>query len=292
MAYDDEKVKGRAERYTLDYGYWMARFPVTNAQFERFVKDGGYATGRYWPEAEKAGAWRDDQIQGSFDAAPGTGPYDLGTPFGLPNHPVVGIIWYEALAYTRWLTERWQHLGFIRSDQEVALPSEPEWEKAARGGLEIMQPDTEHARPRPATSGLPTLEDVSNDRLAPNEQPERRYPWGRDPDANRANYADTGIGTTSAVGVFPGGASPYGCEEMSGNCWEWTRSLWGHYPYLDSLGDLNKKREALNASRRRVVRGGGFYNNARYVRCAYRSWNTPVPHSGYLGFRVVVRPSL
>ena len=57
-------------------------------------------------------------------------------------------------------------------------------------------------------AGCQTL-DVSKDQLLPNEQPERRYPWGRDPDPNRANCADTGIGATSAVGIFPGGASPH-----------------------------------------------------------------------------------
>lgn len=236
--------------------------------------------------------WRDGGIRGPFDDAPRTRPYDFGTPFGLPNHPVVGITWYEALAYTRWLTERWHALGFIGMEQEVALPSEPEWEKAARGGLEIFKPGSEHARPRPATSGLPAV-DVSKDQLAPNEQPERRYPWGRDPDANRANDADTGIGTTSALGIFPGGASPYGCEEMSGSCWEWTRSLWGRYPYPETVGDL-KKREALDAPRdiSRVLRGGGFHRNPRDARCACRRRLAPARHYRNIGFRVVVRPLL
>jgi formylglycine-generating enzyme required for sulfatase activity len=217
---------------------------------------------------------------------------DLGPPFGLANHPVVGITWYEALAYTRWLTERWCALGFIGADQGVALPSEPEWEKAARGGLEIVQSGSEHARPRPARSRLPTL-DVLKDPLAPNAQPERCYPWGPDPDPNRANYRDTGIGTTSAVGIFPGGASPYGCEEMSGNCWEWTRSLWGHYPYPESPGDL-KRREAIDASRgqARVLRGGGFDDDAWSVRCASRDRLDPDSRGRLVGFRVVVRPLL
>lgn len=205
----------------------------------------------------------------------------------------LGITWYEALAYTRWLTARWRG-KVIGPDQEVALPSEPEWEKAARGGLEIIQADSPHARLRPARSGLPAL-DVSKDRLAPNAQAERRYPWGPDPDPNRANYADTGIGATSAVGIFPHGASPYGCEEMSGNCLEWTRSLWGKdmwkpsfpYPYdpADGREEVHADREVL-----RVLRGGGFGVGAPHVRCAFRFRYSP-DHHGF-GFRVVVRPLL
>jgi formylglycine-generating enzyme required for sulfatase activity len=220
------------------------------------------------------------------------GPFDLGSPFMLQNHPVVGITWYEALAYTCWLTERWRALGFIGADQGVALPSEPEWEKAARGGLEIVQLDSQPARPRPARSGLPTL-NMSKDQLALNEQPQRRYPWGPYPDRNRANYVDTGIGMTSVVGIFHGGASPYGCEEMSGNCWEWTRSLSGDYPYPQRPGN-RKKREALNPSRyqSRILRGGGFNNHLEDVRCAYRRGGGPSYHGGDIGFRVVVRPLL
>ncbi len=119
LGFDDEKVseegKGKLHRYAVGYGYWMARFPVTNAQFERFVKDKGYgeARARYWAEAQGAGVWSGGEVKGRYEDLPRTAPADYGSPFTLQNHPVVGITWYEVLAYMRWLTERWRKAGFI-----------------------------------------------------------------------------------------------------------------------------------------------------------------------------------
>ena len=123
----------------------------------------------------------------------------------------------------------------------------------------------------------------------------RQYPWGEEPDPERANYRDTGIGATSAVGCFPGGASPDGVEDLSGNVWEWTRSLWGDewqrpdfdYPYDPSDGRENL---SAGASVQRVLRGGSFYGADYFVRCAYRNWDFPSSLWDYIGFRVVVAP--
>jgi formylglycine-generating enzyme required for sulfatase activity len=241
QAFDDELPQHEISLPT----YYITRYPTTVAQFRAFVEESGYK------------------------------PADPDSLRGLPNHPVVDVTWYDALAYCEWLAERlraWEGTpdplaALLRVGAaggrpwRVTLPSEAEWEKAARG-----------------TDG-------------------RIYPWGDDPDPNRANYDDTGIGTTSAVGCFPGGAGPYGVEDLSGNVWEWTRSLWGKdparpdfkYPYNpgDGREDLEASREVL-----RVVRGGAFVNIGWGVRCAFRDWYGPISRLGDLGFRVVVSPFL
>ncbi len=122
----------------------------------------------------------------------------------------------------------------------------------------------------------------------------RVYPWGDAPDPDKANYSETGIGTTSAVGCFPGGASPYGVLDLSGNVWEWTRSLWGKdyskpdfkYPY--DPADRRREDESAGDAVRRVLRGGAFYNSDSDVRCACRLLNDPDFRNYASGFRVVV----
>jgi formylglycine-generating enzyme required for sulfatase activity len=237
--------------------YYIARYPVTVAQFQAFVEAGGYRERRYWVEAEQAGVWKDGEVKGICDDETREGPADFGKLWNLPNHPVMGVNWYEAMAYCRWLTEalrRWEGrpepLATLlrKKGWSVTLPSEAEWEKAARG-----------------TDG-------------------RDFPWGRELDRNRTNCADTDIGTTSAVGCFPGGTSPYEVEDVSGNVREWTRSLYREYPHEPEDG-----REDLQADGIRVLRGGAFRTAAGRTRCTTRAMGSPdVERFG--GFRVVLSP--
>jgi formylglycine-generating enzyme required for sulfatase activity len=213
----------------------MARYPVTVGQFRSFVAASDYV------------------------------PAEASSLEGPSNLSVTSITWHDAMAYCLWLGEQLQELAGRMEEQggpwpnlaagrlRVSLPSEAEWEKAARG------------------------------------RDGRIYPWGSEADANRANSAETGLFEASAVGGFRGGASLYGCEEMSGNVWEWTRSSYQPYPYEAADG-----RESLEESAQifRVVRGGAFGSISWRVRCAFRDGNHPGGRSGRLGFRVVLSPFL
>jgi formylglycine-generating enzyme required for sulfatase activity len=243
-AYADEKPQ---HTYAIAAPYAISRYPITNAQFSAFVEAGGYHRERYW--SERGWAWRGcEEI---------VGPSEFGGPWNLPNHPRVGVSWYEAMAFCRWLTDHLRERGDLAEDQEITLPTEPQWEKAARG------------------------------------KDGRRFAWGPDPDPNRANYSDLGVDTTSAVGAFPGGISPYGLADANGNVWEWTCSLWGKdwddpefvYPY-----NPEDKRENLSVSDEipRILRGGAFYNEPRFIRCAHRLRDIPLIRMKSYGFRVVI----
>jgi formylglycine-generating enzyme required for sulfatase activity len=189
-------------------------------------------------------------------------PADAQSLEGLATHPVVYVNWYDAVAYCDWLTGRlrtWAHtpesLAVLlrQRDWRVTLPSEAEWEKAARG------------------------------------KDGRVYPWGNEFDPDRGNYDDTGTRITKAVGCFPSETSPYGVEELSGNVLEWTRSLWGEYPY-PSERIARSKREDLQApaEESRVLRGGAFWGARQGVRCASRYRHDARDVHDFVGFRVAL----
>ncbi len=112
-----------------------------------------------------------------------------------------------------------------------------------------------------------------------NPRQERIYPWGEtethdDAAPNFANYDATQIGSTSAAGVFPEGSSPYGCEDLAGNVWEWTRSQDAGYPYVP--GDGREETGKVTNSRGIMIRGGAYYSDSTDVRCAFRFRSYPL----------------
>ena len=211
--------------------FWMARFLVTVGQFRSFVQ----ATGR---KLEDEAGLR----------APAT-------------RPMTTVSLDEALAYCAWLDQVLRSWSGLPAKPKVALdrgkvtlPSEAEWEKAARGA-----------------DG-------------------RIYPWVGEWNPERANTYEAGIGSTSAAGCFGSGRSQFGCEDMCGNVWEWTRSRYQPYPY-PAQAKARAKREAPGGSEARVVRGASFFHSQWLARAAYRLNLLPVDRFYFLGFRVVVSPS-
>jgi formylglycine-generating enzyme required for sulfatase activity len=194
------------------------------------VAAGGYLQPQYWTEA--GWEWRSqNQI---------VAPKSYAAIFETPNHPQVGVSWYEAVAFCQWLSEQ---LGY-----PVRLPSEAEWERAARH-----------------TDG-------------------RIYPWGNEFDLRRCNMGETDIGGTAAVGLFPLGDAACGAADMVGNVWEWCSTKW----LPDYVDYEVKVDNDLASIERRVLRGGAFYSNAQLLRCTTRnSYAAPGNRYSSIGFRVV-----
>jgi formylglycine-generating enzyme required for sulfatase activity len=195
--------------------FWIARTPVTQGQYQAYV------------EATRVGA--PDLWEG-------------GKPLpGMQDHPVVSVSWEDAQRYCVWMTET--------TGNRHRLPTEAEWEKAARG-----------------TDG-------------------RAYPWGDEWDAACCNTSECGLEAMAPVGSYPQGASPYGVLGMAGNVWEWTSSARAEYPYDAADG---REAAHRGDSARRIVRGGSFLLDHRYARCAVRYGSDPLRRPWMYGFRVVV----
>jgi formylglycine-generating enzyme required for sulfatase activity len=247
--------------------YWIAKYPVSNAQFKTFVNQNGYTEKEWWAEAIEARCWTSEGIQDGQDLRSRLNPKAYPAPFNLTNHPVVGVTWYEALAFTRWLTAQWEKIGLLPKGWSVGLPNKDQWEKSGRGGVEIPSP-----RIRPITElGATQVPPASKLNLLPNQYPLRVYPWGDQFDEEQANVKEGNLNVTCALGCFPGSASPYGLLDLSGNVWEWTSSPWP---------DPENKWY--------VVRGGSYATQFRFATCSYDSPREP--HQAYdsVGFRCVL----
>jgi formylglycine-generating enzyme required for sulfatase activity len=191
--------------------YYIDRHPVTNAEYKKFVEATGYRAPEHW---------KNGQI-----------------PKGKENHPVNYVSWDDANAYAKWVGKR--------------LPTEAEWEKAARG------------------------------------TDKRKYPWGDEYDYNKCNNADGAVifwgDRTSRVGKYsPHGDSPYGLWDMAGNveewCYDWYDNMYyAHTPSRNPTGSAN--------GARRILRGGSASDNRDKIRTSYRNHSEPDTRREDVGFR-------
>jgi formylglycine-generating enzyme required for sulfatase activity len=219
-AYPDEHPQHSVD---IPYDYWMARCIVTNELYNVYVK----VKGIKHPVDFWGSGWEKKK-----------------------DHPVTYVVWTDVMQHCKWLNSLYKNelpLGLI-----LRLPTEAEWEKAARG-----------------TDG-------------------REFPWGNEFDKNKCNSSEGGERGPTPVGFYsPRGDSLYGCADMAGNVWEWMHSLMKEYPYK-----VNDGREDEKTSGKRVLRGGSFIYDKMYARCAFRGTNDFIDFGNNISFRVVAAPEL
>jgi formylglycine-generating enzyme required for sulfatase activity len=210
--------------------FHMARYPITNAQYQAFIDAGGYKGKGWWPFWTSTSDWWRNLDQPKLDQS----------RWRHANRPRTDVDWYEAVAFSRWLSAQ---LGY-----HVRLPSEEEWERAARG------------------------------------RDGREYPWGKDYRTGYANIYEKNsnagkwyLKQTTAVGVYPQGASGEGVLDLAGNVWEWCLN---NYDYPTLL-------EADTSGDRRVLRGGSWGDLPDNARGSQRDGGGPVGRNGFIGFRLV-----
>jgi formylglycine-generating enzyme required for sulfatase activity len=226
--------------------YYIAKYKVTNYEYARFLATGGYGDSLYW----EAGGF------GDYGTAPRywwTDKYHGGGAAGNETFPVVGVSWHEAAAYCSWVS--------YETGERYRLPTEAEWEKAARG------------------------------------TDQRRFPWGESVDGSYANYEYSGDpyepGITP-VGFYDGSVrenfptnanvSPYRVAELAGNVWEWCQDWYGGDYYA-----VSPERDPKGPDRgsSRVLRAGGWVDSHYYHRAANRNSSFPENRNPIQGFRCV-----
>lgn len=268
----DPRMRDASPQHRVEIGaFALGKYPVTNAEFAEFINARGYETERYWT----AMGWKWLRGRLGQELAPG---FWHAPRLNQARYPVVGVSWYEAVAFCNWMSEEGnkgnkgnqgnegtqgtqgtEGIGdtryAIRDGRAMyRLPSEAEWEYAARGA-----------------------------------ESARNFPWGDRFERGRANTAEAGFGGTTPVSHFPAGVSPFGVWDMAGNVFEWTLSKWGNnwqelqYPYpYRAQSDC----EDIEGSGARVMRGGSWFNPYQEALCAYRSRYLAGSRGSNIGFRV------
>ncbi len=226
----------KPERLVSVGAFAMGKYEVTVGEYLRFVKD----TGKHAPEWMEKGS--------SYNIKTGSDNYykKFGSALTSKDYPVVGVSWHDAVAYTEWLS---QETGYI-----YRLPTEAEWEYAARAGTET------------------------------------KYWWGNKIGSNKANcnndYCGDSFEYTAPVGSF--GANQFGISDTVGNVWEWVSDIYGKDYYSSSPRSNPKGPRGDETGRQlRVFRGGAWSNTAQHARAANRDDYSPNGRNGNVGFRLV-----
>ena len=226
-------LMGKSKRKVFVDNFYIDKYPVTNKQYREFCLAKGVPR-KFQPRIPFR--WRSYQWK------------NFEYPKGQDTYPVWGINWYAAMAYAEWAGKR--------------LPTEAEWEKAARGGLES-----------------------------------KVYPWGNEIDANKANYKRVGKSQPDSVGMYP--PNGYGLYDMAGNVWEWCLDEWHKHPVTPSYSNPTQAVRRImgitadfkNIKTTRVIRGGGFFARHKFMLLSRRH-AFPPRNRGYsffhgIGFRCV-----
>ncbi|RJO76340.1 ergothioneine biosynthesis protein EgtB [Nocardia panacis] len=238
-ALDNERPAHRVDlpAYAIDAA------PITNAQYLAFMADGGYERSELWSQRGWAHRQEAGLVAPQFWERDSDGQW-WRRAFGVvhplrPKQPVLHVCWFEAEAYAKWAGKR--------------LPTEAEWEKAARFD--------------PATGAS------------------RRFPWGAaEPDAATANLGQRHL-EPAEVGAYPAGASPAGVHQLIGDVWEWTASGFEPYPGF-RVFPYREYSEVFFGGDYRVLRGGSFGTDPVACRGTFRNWDHPIRRQIFAGFRL------
>ncbi|MGD9526445.1 MAG: ergothioneine biosynthesis protein EgtB [Pseudonocardia sp.] len=222
--------------------FWIDTHPVTNGEYAEFVEAGGYDDPRWWSEQGWAHRGEAGLVAPRFWERAQDGTWwrrRFGVHEAVPDaEPVVHVCFHEAEAFACWAGKR--------------LPTEAEWEKAAR-----VDPATGRSR---------------------------RFPWGdEDPTPAHANLGQRHL-RPAAVGAYPAGASPLGVHQLIGDVWEWTSSGWEPYPGFEVF-PYPEYSQVFFGGDYRVLRGGSFGTDPAAIRGTFRNWDLPVRRQIFAGFR-------
>ncbi len=242
---------------SISYDFSMSKYPVTNGAFAQFIADNGYGTRSYW--TAHGWAWKGSRTQPQFWAS---------KAFEGSERPVVGVSWYEAVAFCNWLsakeglTPAYDDAGRAHLDASgYRLPTEVEWEYASAKGA----PD----------------------------QPERIYPWGDSPEAQNAVSSVPPSEATATEDVqsrSPHGDTPQGLADMSGNVWEWCSDNFQGDPEIASVADRYYFVSDSRGERFSLHGGSWVISFLGGLRTRFRNFSSePDALYNVVGFRVVRR---